>query len=364
MFTDLSLKISAIPTHLITGFLGVGKTTAIIKLLSSKPKHEKWAVLVNEFGEVGIDAAIISKKSCSSNQNASTDIYIREVPGGCMCCASGVPMQVALNQLISKAKPDRLLIEPTGLGHPKEIIDVLTGPNYQTVISLKTTLCLIDARNLNDERYTTHPSFIQQLKVADTIIAAKADQYVVEDEQNLSDFLVSHQLTNKPLYLMHHGVIDPLWLEGSASASKNYISSQTVTASKITKGLTRIGLSKEQQNNSNENEKQNFLQKQLIQNKVIELTNKGEGFFSKGWIFSDEHTFNFEKLITMLKKLKVRRAKGIIITELGSYTFNKANTEFTYKKIAASTDSRIELIDTDNYVLNKLDKEHWLKFNI
>ena len=63
-------------TNLITGFLGSGKTTSILHLLANKDPAEKWAVLVNEFGEVGIDGALLS----------SSGAMIKEIPGGCMCC--------------------------------------------------------------------------------------------------------------------------------------------------------------------------------------------------------------------------------------------------------------------------------------
>ena len=86
-----------IPTNIITGFLGVGKTTAIQKLLSQKPVAERWAVLVNEFGEVGIDSNLFS----SANGHKS-GVTIRQVPGGCMCCTNGLPMQMALIPLIQK----------------------------------------------------------------------------------------------------------------------------------------------------------------------------------------------------------------------------------------------------------------------
>lgn len=94
-------------TNLITGFLGSGKTTTIRHLLAHKPDRERWAVLVNEFGEIGIDGALL----------ADSGAVLKEIPGGCMCCVNGLPMQVGLNMLLQQAKPDRLLIEPTGLGH-------------------------------------------------------------------------------------------------------------------------------------------------------------------------------------------------------------------------------------------------------
>ena len=65
-------------TNLITGFLGSGKTTSILHLLANKDPAEKWAVLVNEFGEVGIDGALLS----------SSGAMIKEIPGGCMCCVN------------------------------------------------------------------------------------------------------------------------------------------------------------------------------------------------------------------------------------------------------------------------------------
>jgi len=81
-------------------------------------------------------------------------VFIREVPGGCMCCASGLPMQIVLNQLLLIARPDRLLIEPTGLGHPKEVLQVLTSGAYREVLSVEQVITLVNARQLSDKRYT------------------------------------------------------------------------------------------------------------------------------------------------------------------------------------------------------------------
>lgn len=89
------LRIHGVPTNIITGFLGVGKTSAILHLLKSKSEGERWAVLVNEFGEIGVDGALFEGQHANAGE-----VFIREVPGGCMCCAAGLPMQVALNQLL------------------------------------------------------------------------------------------------------------------------------------------------------------------------------------------------------------------------------------------------------------------------
>ena len=179
--------IQEVPTNIITGFLGVGKTSAILQLLKHKPPGERWAVLVNEFGEIGVDGSLLEGQYSNSE-----GVYIREVPGGCMCCAAGLPMQIALNQLLAKAKPDRLLIEPTGLGHPKEVLQTLSEEHYRDVLSLQKTLTLVDARKLSDPRYTNHDTFNQQIAIADIVIGNKLDLYEDDDKAKLSAYVTQH----------------------------------------------------------------------------------------------------------------------------------------------------------------------------
>ncbi|MBL4764536.1 MAG: GTP-binding protein [Colwellia sp.] len=347
MFTliapKVAAKISAIPTSLITGFLGVGKTTAILQLLANKPKNENWAVLVNEFGEVGIDSALLAG---NSNEKG---VFIREVPGGCMCCASGVPMQVALNQLIAKSKPDRLIIEPTGLGHPKEVVDVLTSGKYQQIIALQSIFCLVDARNLSDKRYTEHPSFVQQLKVADIILAAKADKYSAQDEENLSAFIDKNELSEKALHLIQHGNVDPNWLTQERNitiAAKPMIGIAVPSSHDISPEI--------ELNYQNELKLNQARKTRLAQDGIIVLNNHGEGYFSKGWIFSDEYMFDHQQLMAQVSSLKVTRVKGVVRTEKGSYSFNKAGSDFSCNKISSAKESRIELIDSNESALNKV----------
>jgi len=359
MFTITSsknaAKISAIPTTLITGFLGVGKTTAILQLLANKPKNENWAVLVNEFGEVGIDSTLLAGNVNEGDSNKK-GVFIREVPGGCMCCASGVPMQVALNQLISKAKPDRLIIEPTGLGHPKEVVDVLTSGKYQELISLQSIFCLVDARNLTDIRYTEHPSFVQQLKVADIILAAKADKYSAQDEENLSRYIASNNLSEKKLHLIKHGNIDPSWLAQEHNAAIVAKPTIGIAAHSKQKAAHKMELAYQKELESNHAQ-----QTQLEQNGFIELSNQGEGYFSKGWIFSNKYMFNYEQLMALITSLEVTRIKGVVLTNKGSYSFNKAGSDLSFDKVTTTQDSRIELIDTNRNVLNNVTYKQLLK---
>jgi G3E family GTPase len=165
------MRYQGIKVTLVTGFLGAGKTTLIRHLLAQSPPNERWAVLVNEFGDIGLDGAFY----------ADLGVAIREVPGGCVCCTTSAAFQQGLNQLIRQYNPDRIFIEPSGLGHPKQIMQKLRSASYQDVLFLTGAFCVLDARNLKDERYTKHDIFNDQIESADGIVLSHVDRYQQED---------------------------------------------------------------------------------------------------------------------------------------------------------------------------------------
>ena len=129
-----------IPTHVITGPLGAGKTSLIRHLLKQKPAAERWAVLINEFGQIGLDAALLTTDD--------DGIALGEVAGGCLCCVNGAPFQIGLGRLLRKARPDRLLIEPSGLGHPVQLIKQLHEAPWIGVLSIQPSVMVLDAQAL------------------------------------------------------------------------------------------------------------------------------------------------------------------------------------------------------------------------
>jgi len=129
-----------IPTHVIAGPLGAGKTSLIRHLLAQKPSDERWAVLINEFGQIGLDAALLTQ--------AEDGIALGEVAGGCVCCVNGAPFQIGLARLLRKARPDRLFIEPSGLGHPVQILRQLGAAPWLGVLALQPCVVVLDAAAL------------------------------------------------------------------------------------------------------------------------------------------------------------------------------------------------------------------------
>ncbi|UZE23786.1 CobW-like GTP-binding protein [Pseudomonas sp. B21-056] len=126
-----------IPTHVIAGSLGAGKTSLIRQLLAQRPADEHWAVLINEFGQIGLDAALLTQ--------AADGIALGEVAGGCLCCVNGAPFQIGLGRLLRKARPDRLFIEPSGLGHPAQLLRQLGQAPWLGVLAVQPCVMVLDA---------------------------------------------------------------------------------------------------------------------------------------------------------------------------------------------------------------------------
>lgn len=318
-----------IPTNVITGFLGVGKTTAILHLLKHKPETERWAVLVNEFGEVGIDGSVLE-----GHESGQQGVFIREVPGGCMCCAAGLPMQVALNMLIARAKPDRLLIEPTGLGHPKEVLEVLGSEHYREILDLRATITLVDARKIHDARYLNHATFNQQLRVADVIVANKAEQYQPGDLPALLDYL--HKTLNarsESVFPVSRGALELGWLDTSAGddrlpdhhAAPQQFFSFAKAVDTPTEGYLGVG-------------------------------KESEGFYSQGWVFDADWVFDASRLYTLLSGAEAERIKGVFKTDQGVIAYDKADNVLSETRLEMSPDSRLECISSDKHALEYLEE--------
>ncbi|CDT60002.1 CobW family GTP-binding protein [Vibrio coralliirubri] len=306
-----------IPTNIITGFLGVGKTSAILNLMKNKPENERWAVLVNEFGEIGVDGSLIQ-----GNQTTQ-QVFIREVPGGCMCCAAGLPMQIALNQLLTEAKPDRLLIEPTGLGHPKEVLQVLCSEHYRKVLSLQKNVTLVDARKLSDSRYADHDTFNQQITIADTVVGNKVDLYQDGDAEKLAEYVTEICHPNTKLVFAHHGKIPFEEFEGDT----NFFGQQT-----------------HHHHHHHQQEKPLASELPMPESGMIKTTNQGEGFESVGWRFSAEKLFDHQRLRHFLVGLKAERMKAVFITQRGIFGYNLTEDGLTESELDECIETRIEVI--------------------
>jgi len=314
-------RISQVPTNIITGFLGTGKTTAILNLLKHKPADEKWAVLVNEFGEIGVDGSLFE-----GQHGEGEGVFIREVPGGCMCCTAGLSMQIALNILLDKARPDRLLIEPTGLGHPIEVLEVLTGEYYQEALSVNKTITLVDARNLSDNRYTDHQIFNQQIAIADVVVGNKSDLYEKNEAEDLKKY--PQRLGNylAKVLVTENGVIDPSILNG------------------VTRSFAKVSPNPHDHDHDHDEQKTPVSELPIPDSGYLKAENRAAGFKSVGWRFSPLQTFSRDQLVSFINGLSVERLKGVFITETGIFGYNLTSDGLTEVTIDDCIESRVEII--------------------
>jgi len=319
-----------IPMNIITGFLGAGKTTAIRHLLANKPENQKWAVLVNEFGEVGIDGALLE----------ADGIAVKEVAGGCMCCAVGVPSKVALNQLIRDHRPDRILIEPTGLAHPQQVLKQFSGNEYRTLLDIQAVICLVDPRSLNDENFTSLAAFHSQIEMADIIVATKMDLLSSQEKIDIRQKFESDLKPEKTIKEIEKGQIPWHWLLSSHKEQ-----STTVNANHPKRALTAPSSTP-----ANEFE----IAPQLAITKITRHEKQEAFGYSCGWKFPDDWVFNQQAFVNCIEKILVPRIKGIVRVESGIITINRMRDRLSIEQLnqngegstLAAKGMRLEMIHT------------------
>jgi G3E family GTPase len=314
-----------IPTSLILGFLGVGKTTAILELLKSKPEDEVWAVLVNEFGEVGIDGALLQTEGA----------FVKEIPGGCMCCVAGLPMQIGLNQLIHKAKPDRLLIEPTGLGHPSQILETLTSEHYRDVLAVGPVICLVDPRRLEEPKVLGNIQFRDQVAAADILVANKTDLCSDQQLTHFDDWAGELVPAKRAIHHTHFGRLFPEWLDGKSD-------SLTVTTPDA---------------HHHHHTKDVAPALSIEDEPWQQFTNEGQGHVSVGWRMHPELLLDENALLVLAMGSGFTRFKAVVNTPEGWRAFNVTEGALSVVQGEPQAFSRAEVIASEPLDAGELDAQ-------
>ncbi|MEO7921099.1 MAG: CobW family GTP-binding protein [Thermoanaerobaculia bacterium] len=157
---------SRIPVHVLSGFLGVGKTTAVKDLLTRRADRERIAVIVNEFGELGIDGALLS--DCAS-------CVLKEVPGGCVCCTAMADLEGSLEEILDLVAPTRLVVEPTGLARPSQIVDLFRMPRFLERFEVRPVITLIDPQQDFRALYAQGGLYREQIDLGDILVINRCD---------------------------------------------------------------------------------------------------------------------------------------------------------------------------------------------
>jgi G3E family GTPase len=186
----------ATPVHILSGFLGSGKTTAIRSQLAQR-RGENVAVIVNDFGEAGFDEAVIE---------GDAPFQITNIPGACVCCTAPEGFVAALGAILER-KPDRLLIEPTGLARPQDLVDTIRRGPHRDALELAPVVVLVDPRKLATPSAEEKTLIDEQAEVADVIVANHTD--VCSQEELAAFDAWAAALWPEPLAVVHthHGEV-------------------------------------------------------------------------------------------------------------------------------------------------------------
>ena len=299
-----------IPTHVIAGPLGAGKTSLIRQLMAQRPANERWAVLVNEFGQVGLDAALLSRDE--------DGIAIGEVAGGCLCCVNGTPFQVGLGRLLRKARPDRLFIEPSGLGHPVQLLDQLQQAPWTGVLAVQPLVMVLDAQAL--ARGEPLPEAQQQaLQTAALVLLNKADA-VSEDIK----LLINNAFSNIHKVWTRQGLVELNMLPVSSTRQFSDSSVGNLPEAGLSTAPSALWVDPSQ---------------------PICSAQEGQGGWSIGWRWHPSQRFDPQRLQAFLAAWPWRRAKGVIHSAEGWQSFNGLDGDLPqWQPSEWHKDSRIELI--------------------
>lgn len=151
---------------IISGFLGAGKTTLIKKLLGDALKGQQVVLIENEFGEIGIDGGFLK----------DAGIEIREMNSGCICCSLVGDFGAALKDVITKYHPDRIIIEPSGVGKLSDVIKAVDGVEKEAGVALNSATTVVDVMKCKMYLRNFGEFFKNQVKSAGTIILSRTDK--------------------------------------------------------------------------------------------------------------------------------------------------------------------------------------------
>lgn len=307
--------LNPIPVNLITGFLGVGKTTAILNLLRNRPEKARWGVIVNEYGEVGIDGAILSDAS-------DGNLDIREVEGGCICCTSAAEFNFTLAQILEHVRPERLLVETTGVGHPARIIEDLRHPRFAKYVDLRATVCLVSPSDFNCPPMAESPVFRDQMELADVLVLNKAETTNAETRDRFLNWANSLYPPKLCVAVVEEGKLDPKWLDLGASPDREAMFPQshsrhepTTTAPPLTLAFPSPGKPVRKESNN-----------------------------ACGWIFSHMDVFDEDKLLALLNTTpEITRMKGVFHLVEDWIIINQTGKSSVSWATSHRRDSRLEV---------------------
>src|SRR5271166_3705639 len=184
-----------LPVTIVTGFLGSGKTTLIRHVLEHA-QGRRLALIINEFGDVGVDGSIL--KSCGIDTCPEENIV--ELANGCLCCTVADDFIPAMEALLARSpQPDHIIIETSGLALPKPLVKAFDWPGIRTRLTVDGVIAVVDGAAVADGRFADDPAKLAAQRAADGAIDHENPlEEVYEDQLLCADLVVLNKLDLMP----------------------------------------------------------------------------------------------------------------------------------------------------------------------
>ncbi len=261
--------------HVISGFLGAGKTTFIKKILKVF-QDKKVVILENEFGEEAIDGDIIKHEGFD----------VVELEQGCICCSLKVNFMEGLLNIVNNINPDHIIVEPTGLGLLSEIINIMNNNKIKEKCTLSSLITVIDSVNYLDQLEGFGDFFQDQIRYASTLILSKTTEV---SSDIIDEILISLREINKDAY-----IVTDNWDNFSSETLKALLDGE------LSKDIENIQFMENYELPHDINSVSVNIQNHLSKNKLEDILNElstgnfGEVVRGKGFIKNEEDILQFD----------------------------------------------------------------------
>ncbi len=227
-----------IPATVITGFLGAGKTSLIRNLIENSG-GKKLALIINEFGDLGVDGEVL--KGCG-NENCTEDDIV-ELANGCICCTVADDFLPTIQALLDrKDRPDHIIVETSGLALPKPLVRAFGWPEVRTQVTVDGVVTVVDGPAFRDGLFASNPNAVQaqreadenldhdspleelfedQLNCADMVLLNKADLLDASEYNKASEDLRSQIRSSVKIVKTSHGKLDASILLGIGAMAED-----------------------------------------------------------------------------------------------------------------------------------------------
>lgn len=310
------------PIHVVAGFLGTGKTTAVRRLVAAREGRERCAIVVNDFGDARIDATLLDGVA-----------KVTDIPGGCVCCTAPSDLARTVAALLVEVRPDRIFVEPSGLGRPQDVVDMLARGGLKAEVELGPTLVLVDPSMLVGEPPAL---LVEQMAAADVLVANRCDLASAEA-------MAGFRARAKALWPPAAAVIETTMGELPASV----LEWPPGQGPRAAEAELAPPLAPVEPHGDHDHDHAHHRHAPST-----------EGYAALSRVFPPDWVFSWDALRRLLHETRgIVRFKGLFRADVGWIRLDQAGGRMHFAATPYRRDSRVDVIATDREVLEAVDAE-------